>query len=377
MTFRETLSRFSNNVQYTLFPDLETRLGPLSLDYRRVVTVLELVRIEEFLSCTRFCLGRPSKDRAFIARAFIAKILLKIPHTKQLILALQRDRQLREICGWEAYSKIPSAAKFSRAFQEFTNQLLPEKVHQTLISNVLEDKMIGHLVKDSTPLIAREKPKRKKGSSKKRKREADRRYELEKAGKKLSRRQKQLDHQSLEEMLQDLPKDCDIGAKKNAQGLLQIWNGYKLHVAIGDHCLPIAAILTSASLNDCEVGIPLAEKANQVVQNFYDLMDSAYDIEEIKEHSRRLGHVSIIDRHSRSKAQKAEKLEKQLAAKTLSYYTAEEKRYKERMPKERFNATFKDFYGGRGIFYKGHAKVFCHVMFGIVALTATTLIGFL
>ena len=29
-------------------------------------------------------------------------------------------------------------------------------------------------------------------------------------------------------MLNDLPKACDQGAKKNAKGLLETWRGYKL-----------------------------------------------------------------------------------------------------------------------------------------------------
>ena len=63
-----------------------------------------------------------------------------------------------------------------------------------------------------------------------------------------------------------------------------------MHMAISDNCMPVCAILTSASLNDCEVAIPLANKANQLVQNFYDLMDSAYDVAEVKEITQDLGY---------------------------------------------------------------------------------------
>ncbi len=103
-------------------------------------------------------------------------------------------------------------------------------------------------------------------------------------------------------------------------------------------------------------------------------MDSAYDEIEIIEHSYRLGHVPIIDSHSRSKIQKEEKKAERDRKKILGFTTAEEKRYKERMPKERFNALFKDYYGGRNIQYRGHAKVSCHIMFGVLALTATILL---
>ena len=64
---------------------------------------------------------------------------------------------------------------------------------------------------------------------------------------------------TIEEMLKDLPQQCDIGAKKNAKGNLQWWIGYKLHITVDDHGIPIAGILTSASLSDNQVAIPLAK----------------------------------------------------------------------------------------------------------------------
>ena len=57
-------------------------------------------------------------------------------------------------------------------------------------------------------------------------------------------------------------------------------------------------ILTSASVNDCEVAIPLMTKNSRVATNFYDLMDSAYDVPEIKEYSAVLGHVPLVDLHA-------------------------------------------------------------------------------
>jgi hypothetical protein len=63
-------------------------------------------------------------------------------------------------------------------------------------------------------------------------------------------------------------------------------------VADGD--IPISAILTAASLHDSQVAIPLATMTAQRVTNLYDLMDNAYDAPEIKANSRALGHVPII-----------------------------------------------------------------------------------
>lgn len=372
MNIREKLAPFLQNVQYKLFPDLEVRFGELTPQHKKIISVLELVRIEEFLPCTRFNFGRPLKDRKQIARAFIAKIILKTIHTRELVRILKTDKQLKQICGWDKWDRIPSESKFSRAFKYFAETKLPEKVHQSLISDVYGSKIIGHIVKDSTPINAREFYKKKEGCPKERRKLLNKKQARErKAGH--SRKQKQL-KQNLDTMLQELPHICDAGAKKSSSGLTNSWKGYKFHIAISDECIPISAILTSASLNDSEVAIPLAEKTNQLVDNFYDLMDSAYDSPEIKEHSRFLGHVPIIDSRSRNPYQKEQKKAEQKRKGILRAFTAEDIRYRERFPKERCNALLKDSYGGRTIWYRGPTKVFCHLMFGVLAMTATTLI---
>ncbi len=376
MSLKPTLSQMWSNIQCNLFPTLESHIGELTDEYKKLVAIFELVRVEESLPCTRFNWGRPVKSRSCMARAFIAKMVFNIPNTKQLIRHLKVDRKLRIICGWEIGSKIPSESTFSRGFAEFAESSLADKVHQLLITKSYKDQIIWHLVKDSTPIIAREKPLKKEGTAKERKKKMGERYIREKKGELLNRRQKQL-QSSLDEMINELPTSCDIGMKKNAQGYTMCWKGYKLHAAVDDNCIPISVLITSASLNDSEVAIPLAEKSRKVAKNFYDLMDAAYDENEIKQHSVSLEHMPIIDRHSRSTAQKKEKQEEQARKRQLNFLTAEDKRYKERMPKERFNALYKDYYGGRNILYRGHAKVSSHIMFGVLAMTASTLLSFL
>ena len=48
-------------------------------------------------------------------------------------------------------------------------------------------------------------------------------------------------------------------------------------------------------------------------------------------------------------------------------------RFAERSSAERVNSNLKDNYGGRHIRVKGSQKVMTHLMFGIIALTATQL----
>lgn len=372
MNFSINLSMLLNNIQQQLFPMVEKHVGDLSKQDKKLIEILELIKIEEAVPCTRFNLGRPSKSRACIARAFIAKKVLKITHTKQLVEILKDNHKLRLICGWDTVSKIPSEATFSRAFAEFSKMEIADKRHQTLIKKAFDGIVIENLVKDSTAIHVREQALKKEGSAKDRKKNNNKKYEKEKKGE-LSRKQKQL-QQDLPGMIVDLPKACDISAKKGPMGYKQVWKGFKAHVAITDNCVPVSVILTSASLNDSEAAIPLAEKSNKLVTNLYDIMDSAYDTKEVREHSVNLGHVPIIDQHARSKKQKAEKLAEKKRKKILNFQTAEDKRYKKRMPRERFNALFKDYYGGRNIQYRGYEKVFNDIMFGVLALAATQLI---
>ena len=44
-----------------------------------------------------------------------------------------------------------------------------------------------------------------------------------------------------------------------------------------DGAIPVSCLLTSASLHDSQVAIPLATLTAERVRNLYDLMDSAYD----------------------------------------------------------------------------------------------------
>src|SRR4029077_5886987 len=216
MSFRENLSNFWNKIKWDLFPQLEEDIGKLSSEYKKLTSVLELIRIEEFIPSTRFTEGRPTKERHAIARAFLAKTILKLNYTKQLVKELNNNKQLRVICGFEAYKKVPSESTFSRAFNEFANTSLPDKVHQLLIKEIYKDKIIGQTVFDSAPLEAREKPL-KKSSAENRKKAKYNKRKAQKAGQ-LNRRQKQIKETDLDKMIKDLPNQCDKGKKKSADG---------------------------------------------------------------------------------------------------------------------------------------------------------------
>jgi hypothetical protein len=406
LTLRQQITQFAHVLQNHLFPSLEEELGELSGSAKRLLTALEMIPLARFVPSAHGWIGRPSKDRLAIASAFVAKVVYGFTTTRQLLENLQRDDHLRCICGWRSARQVPHEATFSRAFDEFARMALPQLVHEALIRETQQDRLIGHIARDATAIQAREhfpetpaqrkarcgarqaKLKEQRKAARQAAREAavaagrppgkrgakpgpHRRYPGGKrpysppAGTRLQRQRKM----SLGAMLDELPRQCDWGTKKNSQGSEEHWRGYKLHLDVADGQIPISAVLTSASLHDSQVAIPLATMTSQRVTYLYELMDSAYDADHIHQQSRCLGHVPIIDPHPRRRKQEPFSPP---AAPQLSW--AQEQRYKERTMIERVNARLKDEFGGRNIRVRGPAKVMAHLMFGVLTLTVDQLL---
>jgi hypothetical protein len=53
--------------------------------------------------------------------------------------------------------QIPHKSTFSRAFAEFAETELPQRLHEALISQTQKDRLIGHIARDSTAIEARER----------------------------------------------------------------------------------------------------------------------------------------------------------------------------------------------------------------------------
>lgn len=93
-------------------------------------------------------------------------------------------------------------------------------------------------------------------------------------------------------------------------------------------------------------------------------MDAAYCSVSLRENSRRLGHIPLIDHNPRGFDQ-------------IEFNPAEAVRYNERTVAERMNARLKDEFGGKNVWVKGHLKVMGHLMFGVLALSADQLMRLL
>ena len=113
-----------------------------------------------------------------------------------------------------------------------------------------------------------------------------------------------------------------------------------------------------------------AQVTAERVESPCDLMDSAYDAEETRACIKRLGHVPIIDINPRRDVQlKAELKREALAQRSIGRLRPEARRFREGSTVECVNGRLKHEFGGRHLRERGHRKVLCHLMFGIVALT--------
>lgn len=364
-----TLSQYWNTIQDTLFPWLEEVLDPLTKKQQQLIEILELVRIEEFIPNYFGCEGRPQKTRSAIARSFVAKMVYNTDTTTFLIERLKTDKNLRRICGWERVTQLPSEATFSRAFAEFAKAGLPQHAHEVLIQKTLGNVVVLHKSTDSTAIEAREKPQEKTEQVVPKKR--GRPKKGEKRTQQEPPRIERQPNMTLAEMLADLPAGCDRGAKRDSKGNVMYWTGYKMHIDTVDGDIPISAFVTSASVHDSQVAIPLATLSAKRVTNCYDLMDAAYDVSGIFAYSHSLGHVAIIDQNPRGDKMLGEELEAELLArKTINWSPAEQIRYNARSAAERANARLKDEFGARKLRVRGHTKVTCHLMFGMLVLAA-------
>jgi hypothetical protein len=385
MRLRETISWLKAKIQADLFPHLQESFTDLITEkQKKLITILELVEIEKHVKSPEYqWMGRKLKDRYAIARAFVAKAAYGFEKTSILIEELKTAPNLGRICGFknkscvvihEGYSEkrgllrlvkkkgsFPSEATFSRAFKEFAESELGDKVHEAMVEENLSEQIVGHISRDATAIVGNEKPtKKEKIKMEPKKKGRPKKGENRESKKEDKRLNKQV-NQTAEEALKDIPTVCDVGCKTNAQGYKETWRGYKFHVDTNDCGLPITTILTSASLHDSQVAIPMMRMTTDRITYLYDLMDSAYDAKQIHEVSKVLGHVPIIDRNPRR-------------GDALPMTPAEALRYNERTAAERFNSRLKGEFGGETVMVRGYRKVKLHLMFGVIALFADQLL---
>jgi hypothetical protein len=371
-------------IQGYLFPSMREDIDPITEALGRLVTTLDVIGLEAFVPDPPRAPGRPPEDRRALARAFVAKAVLGIPTTRALIERLAVDNSLRRILGWERRAQVPSEATFSRAFAEFARGELPDKIHAALVKRSLGGRIIGAIARDATEIEAREKPVEKTNDGKDdppapdnpappRKRGRPRKDD-ERPKPAPTRLERQVT-QTLDQMLADLPTACDVGCKKNSKGYKETWTGYKLHIDVACGQIPVSCVLTSASVHDSQVAIPLMTMTSARVAYLYDLMDSAYDAAAIHERSQALGHAPIIDRNFRADHEAKAAWDREVERlKLIHMPDFDDAIYDLRTMAERVNARLKDEFGARFLRVRGALKAKCHLMFSIVALAVDQII---
>jgi len=103
---------FGPILQDQLFPAVRDELGPMSERHELFVRALALLQLDRFVT-VRHGRGRPAHDRASIARAFVAKAVFNLPHSRALLDRLRVDVVLRRLCGWETVRQIVLALNHS------------------------------------------------------------------------------------------------------------------------------------------------------------------------------------------------------------------------------------------------------------------------
>ena len=120
---RASFASYWQSIQHALFPQLEHVLGPLTGKQQQLVQTLEVIRIEHLIP--RYCRmpGRPPKDRAAMARAFVAKAVYDLPTTRMLLDRLDTDVVL------QAGLRLGAAGRGDRASRSSRNCLRRVRRH--------------------------------------------------------------------------------------------------------------------------------------------------------------------------------------------------------------------------------------------------------
>jgi hypothetical protein len=300
--------------------------------------------------------GRPPYDNMSFFRAFYAQCYFAIPSVTLLIKTLKSDPNLRQLCG---FKKVPDNSTFSRWLSAFSCLDIPEQTLNTMVKKAYKDLPIIHVCRDSSAISARERVVKKvEGKVEKTARKRGRPPKgSPKAVKEPSELRKQYSKDATT-ILDNLNKGCSWGCKKNSEGNIFYWKGYKLHLDVSDIGFPLTAWVSGANVHDSQVAIPFEKLTGEKVKYFYSVMDSAYDAKWIHAYIKMCHRVPVIDTNTRRDKNRP------------PLDPAKQERYKIRTVVERAYSHLKDRLIPQSLYVKGHAKVSFILMLGVTALAA-------
>jgi IS5 family transposase len=331
-------------------------------------TFLQLIRIiESFLPPnaliqTRNRTGRPPYLWISFLRSMFAKSFFSIEKTSSLIQRLKSDPNLRLLC---AFNKVPSKGKFSTAFSYLAELNLTEAVLTGMARAAHKGRTVLHICRDSSAIAAREKAPRK--TPKKAEKKVAIREKRDKNAPKPPKEPTVIEKQTAQdphESINALNKHCAWGCKKNSQGNVSFWKGYKLHLDVTDTGFPVTFVVTGANVHDSQLAVPMEKLTAEKVQYCYSLMDSAFDSKQIEQFIYDSGHVPIIDPNCRKDKNRA------------PLDPPKQERYKNRATVERSYSMLKDWLVPRAIYVKGHTKISFVLSCSVLCLAAMKFLMF-
>jgi len=221
-------------------------------------TKLELILSEIDVSALVQVLSKPAGSKgangyriAPLIYSALAKQILRIEKTSELIRQLNENPVLRYNCGFEVLAKIPSASTFSRFFKKLAQSDALQDLFQKLVLKAASLDIIDgeHVSIDATKVDAYEASKPKKD-------------------------------------IIDDGKHPNWGMKRDTNGNNIRWFGWKLHILSDSQSeLPLSIRVTPANVHDGNVAIPLIEALSKDYDKFFNpkyyAMDSGYDYNRI------------------------------------------------------------------------------------------------
>ncbi len=205
--------------------------------------------------------GRPeTHDRALMIRAYVAKAVEQIPTTEALRARLRRDPVFRWIVGYRGKSDIPSAATFSRMFDQISQCTSLQAIHAQQVETARERQIVSpdEAAYDASDVPAYEKTRR----------HAD---------------------------AQD-PEGASWGLKTGPKGQKYRWFGYKLHLSVAAGSLfPLAALTMTARLHDVNMARPLVKiTTDRDMGQQVAIFDAGYDQAALYQDLQAQGLIPII-----------------------------------------------------------------------------------
>ncbi len=237
-------------------------------------------------------------------------------------------------------------------------------MHGALVRAAHDGPAVGHVSRDPTAVVGRERPAPKR-----------RRGRPGKGGRPVrepTRLERRLESgMSTAEMVAELPKACDAGTERNAKGYRERWRGYGTHIDAAGGDVPVSRVPAPASLHDSQAAIPLARMAAERVDHCHGLMDAACDSREIGPCARMAGRVAIINASPRRDAALRARLAGEALARrrAAGHVRHDRVRHRQRPGGGRVNSAPRDSCGGRHVRVRARARVACHLFFGVPGLT--------